>query len=156
MEEVETLTLIETGMGDKMSWYKKAKDLQELIWNPDPDTKKDNYVEQHLESDIKAVMEKMYQDNPDNPKVDKDLAFSKAIKGLSEVGGDFSMWRFFIEKNEDDPSSNEGKYLEKVKKIIDKKYDKFYSGRKKKENTVVPGAMPPAGPSGDDGGMPPL
>jgi hypothetical protein len=135
-----------------MSWYKLAKEFQELMWDPDPDTDKDDYQNVHKDSDKNAIMEKMYDENKETPvnKLDTDSLFHKAIKALSELGGELNMWKFFIEENRKDFRSEKGQYLENLKNTVRKEFKNFYNKRQKQDNKAIinqpgPPQPPPMG-----------
>jgi len=122
-----------------MSWYKKAREIQELVWDPDPNDTKDDYDKMYLDSDKNAVMENIYNEYKDTPvkNLNIDMLFNKAVKTLSSLGGESSMWSFFLEENQKDSNSDKGRYLEKLKKVVRKEFSHYYKKRKEQDNKAV-------------------
>jgi hypothetical protein len=139
-----------------MNWYKYSKNLQDIVWDPNPETKEDNYVVQHVKSDMKAIMEEIYQHTSDKSKLAIGDEFESALTRLSGRGGDDSMWNYFITHREKDSHSEQGQYVDKMKEKVKDEYKNFYKERKKSAEGVVADPTPQGGGSPDMGEMPPM
>ena len=134
-----------------MSWYKKSKNLQEIMWDPIPNQKDDDYTNMYSKSDKNAILERMYSMAKDYEEENFNIGmlFNQALKYLSGLGGEVSMWNFFIEERDKNPNSEKGKYLDSLKKAIEKDFMNFYKKRIKQDNEAIanqPG--PPQPPMG--------
>jgi hypothetical protein len=135
-----------------MNWYKMAKSLRDIALDPNEDSKDDNWDKVHMDSDLNAIMMRMYRSHV-HPETVDETDVDKAITELKsdEVEGK-GMWRkLSIEMPE---------YIDDLKAKAEKKYPSFYEETKKAEEGVVPlpdpsqqGGMPGGMPGGDLGGL---
>jgi len=132
-----------------MNWYKRAKSLQEIAWDPGPG-KDDDYEKVHLKSDMSAIFEQIYPEDPNSNGFDIRGAIDEAISQLAEYGGDNSMWKYFMLKESKDPRSEQATYLQKLKDKVEKGYKKSYEARKNKDEGLINIDPQPPG-----GGAPP-
>jgi len=127
-----------------MNWYKIAKDLKDIALDPTEESSKDNWESVHMDSDLNAIMMRMYRlhIHPEG------LEESDVQRALSDLKGDDEdgMWRTLSIKKPD--------YIEELVRKAEKKYPNFYEKTKKAEEGVVPLPDPQqqGAPGGDMGG----
>jgi Mg2+ and Co2+ transporter CorA len=137
-----------------MNWYKRAKSLQDIAWDPAPGKEQD-YEKVHLDSDVSAIFEQIYPEDPSTSSFNIDEEIESAILQLVDYGGDNSMWKYFLRKENKEPNSDQAKYLQKVKDKVKHNYIKLYEDRKKLDEGQV-NIEQQQGPGGAPGGAPPM
>jgi hypothetical protein len=111
-----------------MNWYKRAKSLQDIAWDPSPEEGGDDYKKTHLGSDISAILEQIYPKPPDSIDIASEV--DSSITQLIEYGGERSMWDYFVKKENHEPNSEQAIYFQSIREKSEKYYEEYYKKRK--------------------------
>jgi hypothetical protein len=112
-----------------MNWYKLAdKSIRDIAWDPNPKDTQDNWDVRMKDSDLNALMLKMYQLGVGPENVDEEDV-DEAFLDLKEKSGDLGMWKY-IERHQPD-------YLEDLRIKAEKGYTKFYNDLKAGEEGQI-------------------